>query len=216
MIKAMRHQLWLLTWVLLSASLPLSAHAVMRYVDGVHYEIVPTDKRPGLPSGTVVLEFFSYGCPHCRSIAEPVKQWAGQRSEWQLIKVPVVWNKPFQVLGRLHYALAVEGLVEQHGLDVFRYLHDNGQRIRNRQDVEAFVATLPVDGSAVMAAFDDAAREADLRGADALARQIGIAGVPAFIVNGLYQVSLRTAGSPETLFQIIDFLVAYGPLNAGQ
>lgn len=215
MIKAMRKPLGLLICVVLSGLMPLSAQAVMRFVDGIHYEILPADKRPEVPS-TVILEFFSYGCPHCRSIAEPVRQWAEQRPQWQLVKVPVVWNKPFQVLGRLYFALATQGLVDQHGMDVFRYLHDKGQRIRHRTDVEQFVATLPVDGKAVMAAFDDATREADLRRADALARQIGIAGVPTFIVNGRYQVSLRLAGSPDVLFQVIDFLVAYGPLNDEQ
>jgi thiol:disulfide interchange protein DsbA len=184
----------------------------MRYVDQIHYEVLPPDKWPDQAKVGQVLEFFSYGCPHCRSIEASVKAWQA-RSDADLVKVPVAWNKPFRTLAQLHYALAAEQLADQHGSALFSYLHDQKQRIVQRAHVESFVGTLGVDTSAVMKAFDAKQRDDDLRAADALARQVGIAGVPTFIVNGRYRVSLQMLGSPEELFRVIDFLLMYGPLN---
>ena len=43
--------------------------------------------------------------------------------------------------------------------------------------------------------------------ADARARSYGITGTPELIVNGKFRVSGKTAGKPEEMLKVVDFLV---------
>ena len=63
------------------------------------------------PGKIEVVEFFSYGCPHCAEFAPILERWsAKQQKDVVLRRVPVSFGRPaWANMARLFYSLEVTG-----------------------------------------------------------------------------------------------------------
>ena len=81
-------------------------------VEGVNYRKLG-EPLPGLPGRVQVLEFFSYGCPHCSAFEPEIEAWAKTLSRdvvFQRVPVPFLFNpENFQ---KLYYTLDTLGQVD--------------------------------------------------------------------------------------------------------
>jgi thiol:disulfide interchange protein DsbA len=57
--------------------------------------------------------------------------------------------------------------------------------------------------------------ETEMRRADLLVRRYRLTGVPAIVVNGKYVAGVDTAGGPDALMELVNYLVALESGSAG-
>ncbi|HLW05017.1 MAG TPA: thiol:disulfide interchange protein DsbA/DsbL [Azoarcus sp.] len=158
-----------------------------------------------------VLEFFHYGCPHCRSFHPLIETWKKSLPDDVLFRaVPAIWNNPSLLgLARLHYALERSGeLNVQVEREIFAAVQEDKRDIFDAENARAWLATVNgVDVDAVMETYDSFAIQGLLKRADQLARTYRVQGVPTMAVGGRYTTSASLAGGHEATLEVVDSLI---------
>ena len=93
-----------------------------------------------VPSGGKidVIEFFSYGCPHCYSFEPMLDQWIKRLpADVAFRRIPATFNAPFEGYARLFYALEAQGLADTLHKRVFAAIHVQRQRLDKEADIAA-------------------------------------------------------------------------------
>jgi thiol:disulfide interchange protein DsbA len=136
-----------------------------------------------------VLEFFSYGCPHCHDFADPFDRWAKKQKDVVVRRVPVTFGRPqWVVLGRLFYTTQIMKLPAVDDA-AFVAIHKQGRMLYDDQAVLQWAATQPgVDAKKFADVYYSADVTNAMKKADALAMTYQIDGVPSIIVGGRYKM----------------------------
>ncbi len=180
------------------------AVGVERFVEGVHYDRA----EHGQAAPGTVVEFFSYGCPHCAHLEPELEKWLKTKPEAvKFSRVPATWNARFELLARVHYGLAAIGMDGKLAQPLFDYIHKDQRPLANLDDAAGFVKANGGDSAKFLAAAKSDAVNGQLEKAGELFARYRLSGVPALLVNGLYVTSVRQAGSADELFEIVNFLL---------
>lgn len=167
--------------------------------------------RAATASGKIeVVEFFSYGCPHCNDFQPLIKQWEKQLGKDIVFRqVPVSFGRPaWARLARAYYGLDASGQLGALNDKLFHALH--GERANFSSD-EALVSWAAGKGgngpklADAMASFDANTR---LQKGDQEAAAYKIQGVPALVVDGRYLVRNEAASGYADLLRLTEALVA--------
>ena len=96
-----------------------------------------TGARSRTPAGKIeVIEFFSYGCPHCFALGTDAGALANRLPADVVFKrVPVGFNAPPGEPQKIFYALEAMGQVEQHAPQGVQR-HPPGQRLRMTKEAD--------------------------------------------------------------------------------
>ena len=201
----MKH--WLIAGLLTLMALPAQA-LVERFVEGTHYQIVGDVNAPK-PEKPLVVEFFSYGCPHCEHLEPHLMAWYEKnKNNIEFERVPAQWNSYFALLGQLYLTLEKLGVAEDVSGKVFEYIHKQRKSLRTEAEVLAYAKTkLGLNPEKFKAAWESEAVAEGLQQAGDALREYRVSGVPALVVNGRYYVSVKLAGSEEGMFDVVDFLL---------
>ncbi len=190
----------------LFAASSTSANAMERYIAGVHYKIVAPE--PSKTKTPHVFSFFSYACPHCNHLEPAVDKWRKKQSNNVLFeRVPAQWNPLFKTMATFYYALEELRLADQYSKTIFDEIHKKKRSLHTEGSVLAFVQTLGIDKTEFQQVLNSEAVKKKMRKGKGVMTQYKISGVPSFVVNGRYLVNVGMAGSPEQLFDILDFLL---------
>lgn len=193
-------------WVVWGAFLLLTGFSVERYVENTHYRVIPGAQATATPE---VVEFFSYGCPHCRMVEPDFEKWLAQKPEnVKVVRVPAAWNARFDVLARLYLALDELGIADKHSAAVFKAIHDEHRKLATKEELVEFVATLGVDRQRFADTYDSEKVSGRLSESKALFARYRISGVPGFVVNGKYFTDTSMGGHGQELFDVINFLIS--------
>jgi len=186
-----------------------AARAQGNPVEGTHYIKVSPPAPVAAPPGKVeVVEFFSYGCPHCFSFEPAVEGWAKQLPDYVVFRrVPVAFNALYETYQKIYYALEAMGQVEAMQRKVFEAIHVQRQRLDKEADIVAFMQANGVDGAKFAEHFKSFSVQTKQRQAKQLTEAYRIDGVPTLGVQGLYVTSGSLAGSNERALAIADKLV---------
>ncbi len=194
----------LVTALVMVASATSYGFGVERYVEGVHYTKVANP----LPMPNSVTEFFSFGCPHCAHLEPEIENWLKHKPESaQFTRIPATWNARFEFLGKVYFALEQLGIAETSTQAMFDYIHTQNRTLRDAADVEAFVVERGIDKARFQQVWASEEIKAKLVEANEALARFKVSGVPNFLVNGEYMTSLNMAGSPDELFQVVEFLL---------
>jgi thiol:disulfide interchange protein DsbA len=172
--------------VMLIVSTALSA---MTFEEGKHYEQL----SPQPPQGKVgdkieVLEFFMFSCPHCYNFEPHVAKWKKSKAaDVEFIKVPAMFGRHTNMHGQAFYALESMGELNRIQDAFFNEIHQNGNGMKTREDLDAFLAREGVDKKAFNAAMKSFAVASKSNRAASLMRRYGINGVPSLVVDGRYK-----------------------------
>lgn len=170
------------------ASSPLLASEL---VEGRDWRSVPGGaEMAGDDTEIEVLEFFSYGCPHCSDINPLIKQWAEDLpSGVSFERVPVTFGRAaWESLARLYYALDFAGELERLDQAVFDAVTKQRTNLYTEKTVLNWVAEQGVDPEAFAKFYNSFAVEAALAKANTLAARFRVDAVPMIIVDGRYVV----------------------------
>ncbi|MCU0834083.1 MAG: thiol:disulfide interchange protein DsbA/DsbL [Chromatiaceae bacterium] len=194
---------------LAAGALPLTA-ATAELVEGRDWVPI-SPPQPGDAADKIeVLEFFSYGCPHCRELHPLVTVWATRLPEdVALRRIPVSFGRAaWANLARLYLALELTGDLAKLDMAVFDAIHDQRAKLFTRESIVDWVKTQGVAANAFAEAFDSFAVQTRLARSDQLVRQYRIDAVPRLTVAGRYAVVGREAKGHEDLLAIADALIA--------
>lgn len=176
---------WLaaITFALFAVALPATAqNAAREYV-----AIVPAQSSDN-PGKIEVVEFFSYGCPHCSDFHPTVSKWAAKLPADVVFKrVPVSFGRAqWAVLSRLYYALEATGDLAKLDAAVFYALHEKGLKLYDDKSIAEWVVAQGVDAKKFSDAYSSFGVISKGKRADQLAQGSKIQGVPALAIDGKY------------------------------
>jgi thiol:disulfide interchange protein DsbA len=187
--------------------LPASRAAAL--VEGRDWKAI-TPAQPGEDQHRIeVIEFFSYGCPHCRHLHPLVTAWSKDLPEdVALTRVPVSFGRAaWANLVRLYYALELTGELTRLDEAVFEALHVQRTRLYTKDQIFAWVKGQGVDAEAFADAFDSFAVQMRLNRSDQLVRNYRVDAVPLLTVDGRYAVVGQATQGYADLLVIADGLI---------
>jgi thiol:disulfide interchange protein DsbA len=178
-------------------------------VEGTHYTKLAQPAPVSAPAGKIeVVEFFSYGCPHCYSLEPTLDAWAKRLPGDVVFKrVPVGFNALYENYQKIFYALEAMGQVDKMHAKVFNAIHQQRQRLDKEADIAAFMTANGVDGAKFLEQYKSFTVQSKARQAQQLSQSYKIDGVPAMGVQGRYVTSGAQAGSNERALAVTDALV---------
>ena len=197
--------LGVLAWLALSPAL------ASELVEGRDWRSVPSGATTvGDSSEIEVLEFFSYGCPHCGDLNPLIEQWAVDLpSDLSFERVPVTFGRAaWESLARLYFALDFSGELQRLDQGVFDAVTKQRTNLFTEKAVLDWIAEQGVDPEAFAKFYNSFAVEAALAKASTLAARFRVDSVPMIIVDGRYVVLSEGAKSKADLLEIADALIA--------
>ena len=192
--------------IVLVLSLFCSSAISKDYQEGRHYELIePLPTRN--PEKIEVIEFFWFGCGHCFSLEQLIKDWKSEvSSEVDVFRLPVVWNAQTKTHAKLFFA--TETLQVPEAIQgIFSAIHYNRKMMLSDKEIIPFFQGYGIQEDKYLAATNSFGLKNNLRKAELFAFKYGIKGVPAFIVNGKYKVSATREIGTEDLLDVVNYLI---------
>lgn len=156
-----------------------------------------------------VLEFFHYGCPHCRNFHPLLKEWKKSLpDDVRFTAVPAIWGREqLRALARLYYAAERGGMLDELEPRIYVAIQDDKRPLFTADEVQAWIDSTGVDAKAFMDTYNSFAIQGLVQRADQLARTYRIQGVPTMAVGGRYITSASLTGSHAATLKVVDQLV---------
>jgi thiol:disulfide interchange protein DsbA len=157
---------------------------------GRDYSPITPAQATDNPAQIEVLEFFSYGCPHCSEFHPTVSKWSAKLpSDIAFRRVPVSFGRAqWASLSKLYYALEATGDLAKLDGAVFHALHEKGLKLYDDKSIAEWVTAQGVDAKKFSDAYNSFGVVSKVKRGDQLAQGAKIQGVPAIVVDGKYLV----------------------------
>ena len=137
-----------------------------------------------------VVEFFSYGCPHCAEFNPVLHAWvAKQQGDVVVKKVPITFGRAaWTGIAKLYYTLEVTGDLHRLENDIFKAIHGERQNLFEEKALTEWVVKKGVDPKKFAETFNSFGVMSKVRRGDQMAQTYKIQGVPAIAVEGKFLV----------------------------
>lgn len=196
--------------LLLSSTALLLPFSVMAadYQQGVQYEATSKRMAKSTSDNIVVMEMFSYSCPHCFRLDPMTAEWKESLSEnVTYMKVPAIFRDSWLQLARVFYAAEVTGDFDQLHPALFSAIHVDQRRLNTEEELLDFVAEQGIDREAFAKTMASFTVQRKVKEALVISQTSGISGVPAIIVNNQYHTDAPKAGSMEDMLDVVEHLI---------
>ena len=179
---------------ILAVLLCMLAAPAYAQVQGQDYQLLTPAQPTANPGKVEVIEFFSYGCPHCYALQAPVVKWAAELPpNVRFIRVPVSFGRrEWGQLSRAYYALEATGDLKRLDDALFDGIHKEQKRLFDEDNLAAWAAEHGVEAAKFRAAFESPGVSAQAMRAEQLSRDYKVNSVPHLIVDGKYIVGGKT------------------------
>lgn len=188
---------------------PIAAFA-QQFAEGKDYVLVSLPQEQTVKSPTpMIIEFFSYGCPWCYKIEAPLEKWIhAQNNQLKLEKIPVVFKPNWEVYAKAYYTAKALALQDKLNPLLFSAIQNKMHPILTNQSMIEFFTAHGVDKEIAASAFTHSPSiEMQVSQGMNLLAHYQIQAVPAFVVNYKYRTDLLMAGTPDRLFEILQYLL---------
>lgn len=174
----------------------LAALFALGAVFSVHAQTAGKDYTPIAPAqpsdepGKIeVVEFFSYGCPHCYEFYPQLSAWIAKLPADVVVKkVPVNFNSYFAAIAPLHYALEITGDLARLDANVFKTIHVDGNRLADPKSRAEWAQKNGVNVQKFEEAYKSFGVLSKVKRAEQMTAAYKVSGVPALAVDGKYLV----------------------------
>lgn len=155
-----------------------------------------------------VIEFFSYGCPHCAELEPHLDAWLAKLPpDVSFRRVPVMFQQRWVPLAKIYYTLDALGTEAKLSPDVFKAIHGSNISLWDNDKFYDWAATKGLDRKKVEEVFTSFAVDGKMKRAMQLAQQYNIQSVPTVVVDGKFVTSSDRVGTHAQLPGAIDELV---------
>lgn len=177
------------------------------FVEGSHYITKFPNEQPDSP---IIVEFFSYMCPHCYNFEPTVSRWIEQKPKSvSILRVPVTFGQSSWRLAAKSYYIAEElNMADAFSEVMFKKIHIEKKPPITEDDLGELFASLNVKPAVFTKAASSFTVDSKLRKADFLAKKYKVSGVPYFLINYKYEIGKASYESEEALFQLWNNLPA--------
>ena len=180
-----------------------------KYVEGVHYELLPQVVRTANANKIEVNELFSYHCGHCYSFQSQVHAWRDALpDDVDFQRTHVVWNSGMEVYARAYYSALTLDVFEPLHTAIFETIHLRKQAVRSEDDVRQLFVAQGVDAERFKRTFNSFGITSMLNQGKARASAYRSKGTPEMVVNGKYRISMRMNGGGAGMLDVANFLIA--------
>jgi thiol:disulfide interchange protein DsbA len=201
---------WLVHGFALAVCAWVAAASGQELQAGKDYTAVTPAQATSTPDKVVVMEFFSYACPHCFSFFPSVTAWAAKLPADVVFERTAVslgrdvWSRPAQMF----YAAQAMGKLEQIDGPMFRAIHVDRTPLNTDADFVAFAAKQGLDREQVASTFSSfSVKSFQLRG-DALAKAVRLPSVPTLMIDGKYLLPIVDNADFPAQLAVADRLIA--------
>lgn len=186
---------------------------------GKHYTVIEPPIASAAPAGKIeVIEFFSYGCPHCKDFSPLINQWAAKLpKDVSFRRVPVSFGRPaWEKLASIYYSLETTGNLAKLDEAVFKAIHDEHVNFSSNESITTWAASKGGDAKKIGEALDSFSMKSQIRRGDQEAQAAKIGGVPALVVGGRYYINNAEAKGYDELLRLTDDMIAQVRKNGGK
>jgi len=198
---------WLAAIAFALFSLALPVHAQL--AAGKDYIVIEPALGSDNPASIEVIEFFSYGCPHCSDLHTPISKWAARLpADVTFKRVPVGFGNPYyQNLAKLYYALEAIGELQKLDSSVFHAIHEKGLKLIDDKSILEWVTAQGVDAKKFSDAYNSFGVVSKTKRADQMVQASKIRGVPSLVVDGRYLVATQNIKTQADLLAQTDKVI---------
>lgn len=163
-------------------------------VENQDYKKLAPAPAPALSDKVEVVEFFSYGCPHCYEMQSHIEKWAKELPpNASFNRTPVSFGRrEWGQLSRAYYALEATGDLARLDGALFEGIHKDRRQLFDEDNLAAWAGEHGVDAGKFRAAFESPGVSAKTMKAEQLSRLYAVNSVPTVIVDGKYLVLGKT------------------------
>lgn len=165
-----------------------------------------------------VLEFFHYGCPHCRDFDPLLELWVKKLpSDVVFRRVPVTWGNPqLSGLAKLHLTLEATGDLARLHSHIFNAVQADKLPLHTEAGAQEWAVKNGIDAKKFSDAYRSFNVNVRLKRVEEIGRNYKIQGVPTLAVDGKYFTSGSIAGSHEAALKVADQLIARARAEQGR
>ena len=139
-----------------------------------------------------VVEYFSYGCVHCRSLERLLDGWADSLPQGAVFeRAHVAFSEQQRLLARAYFALGRHNALEANHDRIFRAIHDRNRRFASAEALADFVGGHGVEREAFLVTMRSPRAARQVRAVEERFAALGLTGVPALVVDGKYVIGME-------------------------
>jgi thiol:disulfide interchange protein DsbA len=175
-----------------------------------YFRLTPVQPTATGPDQVEVIEVFAYDCAECYELDRLLSAWVASAPDYVSFRRLASVSTPQRMLHAraLFAAQAIIGDAEETHERFFREIQSNGNPLDSTESLAAFFGRLGIETEQFQATFESFEVHRRLQQADELNRRYRITDVPSIVINGKYTTNLASAGSYETLIDILSDLTA--------
>ena len=182
--------------------------ASAQLVEGKNYDRIKNPQPVESGNKIEVIEFFSYGCPHCAELEPHLEGWLAKLPpDVSFRRVPVMFQDRWVPLAKIYYTLDSLGEERKLSPDVFKAIHGQGVSLWNDKTFYDWAASKGVDRKKVEDVFGSFAINGKMNRAKQQAQQYNIQSVPTVVVDGKFITGSERVGTHAQLPAAIEELV---------
>jgi thiol:disulfide interchange protein DsbA len=191
------------------AALALASPAAAQLVEGKDFARLKTVQPVETGKKIEVIEFFSYGCPHCADLEPYLDAWLAKLpADVQFRRIPVMFQPRWEPLAKIYYTLDALGVESKLSPEVFKAIHTNGIPMWEDKAFFDWAASKGLDRAKVADTYNSFGVNSKFRQARKLAQEVyDVQSVPTIVVDGKFATNssrIQHSATPAA----IDFLVA--------
>ena len=184
-----------------------AAPALAQLVEGTNYTRLATPVPVETGKKIEVIEFFSFGCPHCADLEPILEGWlAKMPADVEFRRIPVSFQRAWENLGKVYYTLHALGK-DDLSPKVFDAIHKNGKNLADEKTFFTWAATNGIDRKKVEDMYNSFTVANDMSRSKRAAQVYNIQSVPTIIVDGKFITASDRIGGHANVPSAIDALL---------
>jgi thiol:disulfide interchange protein DsbA len=157
-------------------------------IENQDYRKLAPPQPTATPDKVEVIEFFSYGCPHCYALQTQIGKWVAELPpNVSFVRIPVSFGRrEWGQLSRAYYALEATGDLARLDNALFDGIHKERRPLFDEDHLAAWAAEHGVDAGEFRAAFESPGVSAQAMRAEQLSREYKVDSIPHMVIDGKY------------------------------
>ena len=206
MVRWMKSLKWLALGVMAAS---LSATAQEQLTEGKEYMRLKNVQAVESGAKIEVIEFYSYGCNHCRDLEEFLGPWAKKvPADVSFKRVPVAFQPAWANLGKIYYTLEALGR-EDLTPKVFQSIHGAGVKLFEENVFFDWAGSNGLDVGKVKEMWGSFAVNSKMNRAKTLSANYQVDSVPMLFIDGKFKIQPHLLkGSHKDVPAALDFVIA--------
>ncbi len=174
---------------------------------GTEYRVIDPPQHAESAGKIEVLEFFSYGCPHCNEFYPLVSAWVAKAPKDVAFKrvATGLGRTAWTNLAKTYYALEATGDLARLDAPLFHAIHEERLPLFDEKAISQWVGQHGVDAVKFNTAFESFGVNTKTNQAEEMIENYKVDGVPALAVDGKYIV---LGNSFEQMLSNLDGVIA--------